>query len=252
MKRLILTLLSLTATTALLRAQELKRDTLPELPALGVKEQTISLPEKSYRMDAAGPMVPLPDSSRIELLRKDYYTQGELWRYRNGSLTGIGEQNSMPGIGRINEATLLWSQVWGKHLTLQAYLTATQLDMEFLHRHVWGVGGQLSYQLSDRWTLKAFGNYDTGNPYNPYGRQWGGSLVWKASSRFGIEGGVRRRYNAWTHRWETEPIVAPYYQFDQMKLQIDLGPVLHQLLQEVIVGHSRREGPTIAPPRIER
>ena len=77
-------------------------------------------------------------------------------------------------------------------------------------------------------------------------------MVWKASSHFGIEGGVRRRYNAWTHSWETEPIVAPYYQNDQLKLQLDVGPILHQLLREVVVGRSRREGPTIAPPRIER
>ncbi len=233
-------------------AQELTRDTLSVRSLSGREEPTVTLPMNTYRTDGTGPMTTWRDSIRMELLRNDYNTQGELWRYRTGSLMGIGEQNSMPGIGRINEATLLWSQQWGDRLTLQAYLTATQLDMEFLHRHVWGAGGLASYQLGERWTLKAFGSYDTGNPYNPYGRQWGGSLVWKASSHFGIEGGVRRRYNAWTHRWETEPIVAPYYQNDQLKLQLDVGPILHQLLREVVVGRSRREGPTIAPPRIER
>ena len=243
-----------------LRAQEQKGDSL-QLPAIHMENRTAPMQGVTFRTDIEEPASRyLTDSSRVgiippsplPLFRGDYFVEGHLFRYRNGALTGFGEQSTIPGIGRINEATILWSQVWGNRLLLQTYVQATQLEMEFLHRHVWGVGGTLHYQLDNHWSLRAFGSYDTGNPYNPYGRQWGGSLVWRASTRFGIEGGVRRRYNAWTHRWETEPIVAPYYQLDQLKLQIDLGPVLHQLFQELFFDHSRRGGPTIAPPKVHR
>ena len=88
-------------------AQELTRDTLSVRSLSGREEPTVTLPMNTYRTDGTGPMTTWRDSIRMELLRNDYNTQGELWRYRTGSLMGIGEQNSMPGIGRINEATLL-------------------------------------------------------------------------------------------------------------------------------------------------
>ena len=248
--------------------QEQKGDSLRYTPEFQTDVGHTPMQALPVRTDAVLPSLPQPDTARIELRLPltdtnpvrpyainpsplylgDYATQSYLLRYRQGAWMGMGEQTTLPGIGRINEATLLWSQQWSDRLSMQAYLSATQLEMEFLHRHVWGVGGALQYQLDDHWTLKAFGSYDTGNPYQPYGRQYGGSLVWQASSRWGLEGGVRRRYNAFTHRWETEPIVAPYYQIDKLRLQIDMGPVLHQLIREIFIGSPRRSGPTIAPP----
>lgn len=193
----------------------------------------------------------LPFSLSPTLLYKgDFYTSGSLLRYRTGQIWLEGEQNSLPGIGRINEASALWSQQLTSHLSLQASVVATQLHMEFFHRHVLQLKAQMCYRLTDRLTFHLFGSYDTGNPYNPYGRQWGGSLDWQITPRFGIEGGVRRNYNAVTGRWETLPIAAPYYHFgSNFRLQIDTGPLILQFLKGAIYGHEDRSNPTIAPPK---
>lgn len=184
------------------------------------------------------------------LFRGDFATSGALYRYRMGQIWLEGEQNSLPGIGRINEVSAVWSHQLNDRLTLHAAVIATQLNMEFFHRHVLELNGRLNYRLNDHLTLHLFGSYDTGNPYNPYGRQWGGSLDWQMSPRFGIEGGVRRSYDAVTGRWETVPIVAPYYNFNgKFRLQIDTGPLIQQLLRGAIYGHEGRGNPTIAPPK---
>ena len=127
---------------------------------------------------------------------------------------------------------------------------ATQLNILFFHRHVLELKAEMSYHLSNHLSLHLFGSYDTGNPYNPYGRQWGGSLDWQITDRFGVEGGVRRSYNAVTGRWETLPIVAPYYNFNgKFRLQIDAGPLIQQLIRGAVYGREGRGNPTIAPPK---
>ena len=68
--------------------------------------------------------------------------------------------------------------------------------------------------------------------------------------RFGVEGGVRRSFDAVTGRWETLPVVAPYYNVNgKFRLQFDTGPLIHKLLREAIYGREGRGNPTIAPPK---
>ena len=193
----------------------------------------------------------LPFSLNSTLLYKgDFHTSGSLLSYRTGQIWLEGEQRSLPGIGRINEVSDLWSQQLTDRFSLQASVVATQLNMAFFHRHVLQLQAQTSYRLNDQLTLRLFGSYDTGNPYNPYGRQWGASLDWRISPRFGLEGGVSRSYDAVTGRWETLPVVAPYYNFgSKFRLQIDTGPLIQQLLRGAIYGHEGHGNPTIAPPR---
>lgn len=184
------------------------------------------------------------------LYKGDFTTSGEVYRYRLGQIWLQGEQNTMPGIGRIYEASALWSHAFNDRLRLEAAVIATQLNMAFFHRHVLQLSGQMQYRLNDRLTLKLFGSYDTGNPYNSNGRQWGGTLDWQIAPRFGVEGGVRRSFDAVTGRWETLPVVAPYYNVNgKFRLQFDTGPLIHKLLREAIYGREGRGNPTIAPPK---
>lgn len=217
----------------------------PAVPSAHDSLATIGMQHLSHRN-----LIYLPFGLNPTLLfRGDYDTSGTLYRYRLGQIRLEGSQNSLPGIGRTNEAAAMWSHRFGSRLALQAVLTATQLDMEHLNRHVFGIGGAMRYQLAPKLSLQLFGHYDTGHPYDPYGRQWGGSIDWQATPRFGIEGGIRRSYDPVSHCWETWPIVAPYYNFDHLQLKIDIGPLLQELLKDAIYGDRFRTGPTIAPPR---
>lgn len=179
----------------------------------------------------------------------DYTTSGNLYRYRLGRLDMEGSQNSLPGLGRINQASLLWSHQINDRLKLAAAVEATQLNINFFHRHVVELKGQMSYKLSERLSLHLFANYDTGNPYDFYGRQWGGVLRWKITNRFGVDGGVRRRFNPAIGQWETVPIAAPYYMVHDCRLQIDLGPMIYDAIRQSVYGNQPKGNPTIAPPK---
>lgn len=239
---------TLTTEQQLLNTPTAKAHETPLRPPSIGRDSLITLDTKQL-LHPSLPILPFSVSPTL-LYKGDFYTSGRLLCYRTGQIWLEGEQNSLPGIGRINEASILWKQQLTDHLSLQTSVVATQLNMEFFHRHVLQLQAQMYYRLTDHLTFHLFGSYDTGNPYNPYGRQWGGSLDWQISPRFGIEGGVRRNYNAATGRWETLPIVAPYYNFgSKFRLQIDTGPLIQQLLKGAIYGHEDRGNPTIAPPK---
>ena len=271
---LLISSLLLIPALSQLQAQETKGDSVALILSMQPKEYNTNLAEKSTLLlpvESPLPVATLHDSlitldkqllwssQRLylpfalnpTLLHKgDYSTSGILHPYRTGLVWLAGEQNSLPGIGRINEASVSWVHQSGDRLSLQAALVATQLNMLFFHRHVLELKAEMSYHLSDHLSLHLFGNYDTGNPYNPYGRQWGGSLDWQITDRFGVEGGVRRSYNAVTGHWETLPIGAPYYNFNgKFRLQIDAGPLIQQLIRGAVYGRKGRGNPTIAPPK---
>lgn len=42
------------------------------------------------------------------------------------------------------------------------------------------------------------------------------------SDRFGMEMGVQRYYDAMSGRWETVPVMIPYYHFDKFTLGLDV------------------------------
>ena len=271
---LLISSLLLIPALSQVQAQETKGDSVALILSMQPKEYNTNLAEKSTLLlpvESPLPVATLHDSlitldkqllwstqrlylpfalNPTLLYKGDYSTSGALHPYRTGLVWLTGEQSSLPGIGRINEASVSWSHQSGDRLSLQAALVATQLNMLFFHRHVLELKAEMSYHLSNHLSLHLFGSYDTGNPYNPYGRQWGGSLDWQITDRFGVEGGVRRSYNAVTGRWETLPIVAPYYNFNgKFRLQIDTGPLIQQLIRGAVYGREGRGNPTIAPPK---
>ena len=271
---LLISSLLLIPALSQVQAQETKGDSVALILSMQPKEYNTNLAEKSTLLlpvESPLPVATLHDSlitldkqllwstqrlylpfalNSTLLYKGDYSTSGVLHPYRTGLVWLAGEQNSLPGIGRINEASVSWVHQSGDRLSLQAALVATQLNILFFHRHVLELKAEMSYHLSNHLSLHLFGSYDTGNPYNPYGRQWGGSLDWQITDRFGVEGGVRRSYNAVTGHWETLPIVAPYYNFNgKFRLQIDTGPLIQQLIRGAVYGREGRGNPTIAPPK---
>ena len=72
------------------------------------------------------------------------------------------------------------------------------------------------------------------------------------TERFSLELGVQRFYNDLTGRWETLPVVMPGDRCnDKFKLQFDVGPIIYELIRNVIIDHrgGRSDGgPTIRPP----
>lgn len=112
--------------------------------------------------------------------------------------------------------------------------------------------GALRYQASDRVAFKVFGSYAIGNTYGMDTHRYGATMSLDMSERFGMEVGVQRYYDAYRGRWETVPVVIPYYNFDKFKLSLDVGGILYEILRNTVFDNRGGSGgATIAPPRFQ-
>lgn len=211
---------------------------LPQLPKFTLKESA-ALP---YHTN------PSP------LFKGDYSTDGILMRFPNSALIGSGNQTSVPGIGRFNEASLGYLYAINPRLALQVNINAMKINMSRITGQAFSASGALTYRASDRVSFKVFGSYDIGNSYGMSTHSYGGTMSLDMSDRFGVEMGVQRYYDAMRGRWETVPIVIPYYKFEKFTLGLDVGGILYEILRNVVFdkrGGGYDSGPTIAPPRPE-
>ena len=185
------------------------------------------------------------------LFRGDYSAGGVMGRAGGGFVVGAGSQESVPGIGRFNAAALGWQRQLNDRLQLTLMVDALKINTQRFTGQSFGLSGQLLYQASDRVYFRTFGGvgtYDNFAGRPAYG--FGGTVGWDITERFGVEVGAQTYFNSLTGRWEVMPVMAPYYKFDRFKLQIDLGPLLQELIRGAIQKHrggARGGNPTIMP-----
>lgn len=212
----------------------------PQLPSLG-SISDFSLKETFHLPYQLNPSL---------LFRGDYNTNGVLHQFSNGVLFGHGGQTSVPGIGRFNDASLGYQHAFGDRLTFQASVNSMKVNMSHITGQTFSTSGSFMYRASDRLAFKVFGSYNIGNSYGMSTNSYGATMVLDMSDRFGVEVGAQRYYNTMSSRWETVPIVIPYYNFDKFKLGLDVGGILYEILRGAMFGKEDWSGgPTIAPPR---
>lgn len=179
----------------------------------------------------------------------DYHTQGALWGRSNRLLMGMGSQTSIPGLGTMNNASLLYQHAFNNRLLLQFSLGVNKMTMPHVSAWSLSADGMLSYQLSDRVALKAFGGYTTGYRPGMNSYQFGGAFSLSVTDRWGFDLGAQSYYNPMRRSWEVIPVVAPYFQLKKSKIQLDLGPILYELFRDAFQHSDRNSGPTIMPDR---
>ena len=212
-------------------------------------------PEQSYSL----PVFSLKESLRLPyqtnpslLFRGDYSTNGVLKLFPHGLLFGSGGQTSVPGIGRFNDASLGYQHSFNQKLTLRLGIDAMKINMIHSTRQAFSTFGALRYQASDRVAFKVFGSYAIGNTYGMDTHRYGATMSLDMSERFGMEVGVQRYYDAYRGRWETVPMVIPYYNFNKLKLSLDVGGILYEILRNAFFDNRGSSGgATIAPPRFQ-
>ena len=208
--------------------------------------QIKKLPDFSLKKE-----IHLPYSTNLSpLFRGDFHTNGVLKQFPQGTLFGSGRQTSLPGIGRINEASLGYQHTFNQKLTLQLQANAMKINMTRMAGQAFSTSGALLYRPSERMAFKLFGSYDIGNSYGMSTSLYGATMSVDMSDRFGMEVGVQRYYNAMRGGWETVPIVIPYYHFEKFTLGLDVGGILYEILRETVFNKQKSGGPTMASPRL--
>lgn len=215
----------------------------PSLPRLGN-------PDSLLRLSLEKPLVPPYYRNPSPMFRGDYATGGVIKAFRNGAFYGSGGQTTMPGIGRMNEASVGYVHQFSPQWSVRMDVHAMKMNMPFAVGQFFGTSGAVMYRPSDRIAFKVFGSYYRGQTYGMESHSYGGSMTVGMSDRFSVEAGVQRRYNPLRGGWETVPILAPSYKFDKFDLGLDIGGILYEILHKVVIDNDRMRmgNPTIGPP----
>ena len=155
------------------------------------------------------------------------------WR---GAFVGVsGWADSMPGLLDRESGSLTLYQNLGRWSFSASALADKYryVGMGYLETR-YGVGGTVSYLLSNAVSLHAFGYYygrpiTAGPAVAPYlsTTTYGGYADIKFSKYWGTDLGVQRYLNPMTGKWVTDPIVRPYYKINgKQKIGIDIGHLL--------------------------
>ena len=165
-----------------------------------------------------------------------------LWK--NAAVGVYGGMDHMPGLMDLNTGSVVLFQDLGRlHLSLSANANKYWMPMQSTLLTQYGFGGHVSYDAASWLSLHAFGNYYAGDlrlqpAISPYAftTSYGGYADVRFSNHWGANLGAQRYLNPMNGRWETEPIITPYYKFNNgAKIELPLG----HLVKEAIWGKDR-------------
>lgn len=173
----------------------------------------------------------------------DYQTGGRISPYFYGS----GSQSTLPGLGRINQASFQFRYALNDYFDIRAGVNAVKYSLPMSVGQSFGFSGALVYHPTDRFRITAFGSYTPRNLYGFNRDAYGATIGYDFTDRFGVDVGVQRYYDP-QRGWQTVPVVVPHYKFNKFDLGIDVGGILFEVLRNVISDKRQGGSPVIAPP----
>ena len=174
----------------------------------------------------------------------DYSTGGMI----APNLYGYGSQSTLPGIGRINEASLMYQYNINDYWEIQAGLNATKFNFPFSIGQSFGTSGAVIYRPNEKLSFRAFGSYAPASAYGFQMSSFGGTIGYEFNDRWGMEVGAERIYDPMRRSWDTRPIAIPYYKFNKTKIGLDVGGILYEIIRSAKF-KNQGGNPTIMPGR---
>lgn len=172
----------------------------------------------------------------------DFSNYGKLTNWNNGYIFGYSGYTSTPISGSVRNAGFGISHNFTDKLNFTASISALKYNMPGFTYNSNFFSGQLSYSFNKNFSISVFGEYESDNFFNnnryhysnPYNHSIGGFLTTTTNDNiFGVDIGVRKRYNPLTRRWDTVPIVRPHFKLAGNKLGVDFGELLLGLFDSV-------------------
>lgn len=213
-----------------------------------------SLPASRY----ANPTVQLGQRQEIPTFNFHFPTDPYIARWYNGGLYGQINTQVMPGMMGIESGRFTLQQNLG-NFTLSGYGEALKYGFFGGLATSYEFGGSLSYRANDKLSFTAFGSYYTspGMTFSPAMAGYmqvptfGGYADYRFNSRWGVRLGAQSYRSVMDNRWETQPIMMPYFKISEKnEIGIDVGGILYQLIR-TNTGNGdwgSRGNPTLQPP----
>lgn len=168
---------------------------------------------------------------------KDWAAGGVITRLGPGYVTGSGSHTTYLGMGNMTSASVAFTMPMGERFQITTGVTGSKYHFDRAAWNDYGVFGNASFRLNDRFSLNAFGQYYVNQRFHsvaamPFmgSSSYGGSLGWKASDNFSLDLGARRVFDPYTGKWRTLPVVQPTLNLFGAPISFDAGPLIYQVL----------------------
>ena len=175
-----------------------------------------------------------------------------IYSWGSGSIYAAGGRTSMPGLMGLEQGSLNLQQNFGS-LSIGLYAGASKYGYFRGLDTSWNFGADATYRFNDKLSLTVFGGYATsgGLPQPAIAGFYdvpsiGAFLDYRFAEKWGVRMGVHSERSMLTGRWETRPMVEPYFMLFGQPLGIDVGGILYELLRSK--NDWGPHNPTIAPP----
>lgn len=213
---------------------------LPEIPTYKVQPEAMTL-KNDYN--------PVFPTGKTIVTYGEYNVGGVIRQIGKGAIIGSGSQDNLIGLGVLNSASIGYMHQFNPRLKMEWNVNTTKFSSPGYFNQSVGLSGNLRYKLADRLTLNTFGSYDKDLSTKFAVYNFGASVEMDATEKFGLEAGAQTFYDNWSRRWQTMPIVRPYYKIsDDCKIGFDFGPIIKDAIQNAVMKGGNNYGPTIMPP----
>lgn len=232
----------------------------PEPLKLDYKFSTLSDSLKTAPELSASAQV-YPQESKFDFsgnpFSRDWSASGEVLKLSERvSLVGSGSRTTYPALGNIATGSLGFQLMPTGRLTVGMGVSGVKYHMGRSAWNDYGLYVEGAYQLTDRLSVNAFGQYYFNQRYHSVGAMgymatgvYGGYFDYKFSDKFGLGLGAQRYYDAYTGRWRTVPIVAPTINLFGAPISVDVGGLLYNLVNGIIRGAREPKGGYSVPSK---
>lgn len=173
--------------------------------------------------------------------------------WSGGGVVASGSMTQLPGLMGIESGRVALIQQFDR-LSLSLSVSADKYGYFRGLQTGYGVGLNINYRFAPNLSLTLFGNYYSPvRPLTPAmagymnSSNFGGYLSYDFAPHWGVSVGAQTERSFYNGRWETRPIVMPYYKIsDDVKIGADVGGIIYEVLRAV-AGPAPRQG-TIPPP----
>ncbi|NDW09516.1 hypothetical protein [Dysgonomonas sp. 520] len=148
----------------------------------------------------------------------DYAYYSNMPLANNMWLNTASTHETLPIVGAERNVSARLNYMPAKWIIFSGGPYATKYNAFNKHGNTFGVGGQMKVFLHERIRLNGYGQYSiygkNDDMYVPGMFQqtyFGGSLEFKITKHFGIEGGIIRELNPFTGKWQNRTFIAPVF-----------------------------------------
>lgn len=225
----------------------------PEPLKLDYKFSSLSDSLKTAPELSVSPQV-YPQESRFDFrgnpFSRDWSAGGEVARLTDRvSLMGSGSRTTYPAMGNVATGTLGLQFAPTDRFTVGLGVSGVKYHMGRSAWNEYGLYVEGTYQLSERLSVNAFGQYYFDQRYHSVGAMgymptgvYGGYFDYKFSDKFDLGLGVQRYYDPYTGKWKTVPIVAPTINLFGAPISVDVGGLLYNIVEGIIHGAREAKG----------